>query len=552
MNQASLESIMDWEKFCVLRPIRDVIVQDMGREDMALVKPSNLTLSREHWASSQEAGENTRLAVMRVKLHLLLRGETHEHSFNLRERLSGEELERTLADLKMHYEQDHHKTQDHEKGEDPSTSPQSQLQCTPLEPAHAADTEAPGQEGTTLRTGRMSRANNSGNLTVVSEEEMEMDESISIKRRNAKHLGGAFVLDLVERSEDHRKAQRVMQGLAPRGSGNGEPGNGNPLRTTSLLLTLSAGKISFEKLDTDRDGQISFVEYKNGFDILDKDKDGFISRREFGCACGAPFSLLDKDGDGKLSRAEYEAGFNLFDIDGDGYISKEFVAAVAPSFSLLDIDGESLDTDGDGRISQSEYNKGFDLLDLNHDGFVSETEFNCLHGPFQLLDKDGDGMISRKEWENGFTVFDTDGDGFITKNEFQIVLVSAAAETRIKSMGLGGPCLSASVDGRPGTEISSVTSSSFKENPRDKLFPHKVSTFHRYSEEEHKAALTITRCTFICMRIYAEMHINVQIKRGRAQVKQDGAPHPPGEYACPWYACKCTRMCLGICVQILL
>ena len=44
MNQASLESIMDWEKFCVLRPIREEIVEDMGSHDTALVQPSNFTL----------------------------------------------------------------------------------------------------------------------------------------------------------------------------------------------------------------------------------------------------------------------------------------------------------------------------------------------------------------------------------------------------------------------------------------------------------------------------------------------------------------------------
>jgi Ca2+-binding EF-hand superfamily protein len=279
---------------------------------------------------------------------------------------------------------------------------------------------------------------------------------------------------------------RVMERLTCRGSG--EPDNVNP-----LPLTLSAGKFSFEKLDTNRDGQISFLQYKNGFDVLDKDKDGFISRREFGCACGAPFPQLDKDGDGKLSRAEYEAAFNMFDIDGDGYISKEMSAAVAPSFSLFDFDGQRFDTDGDGRISQSKHNNGFDLLDLNHDGFVSEMEFDCLYGPFRLLDKDGDGMISRQEWDNGFTVFDLDGDGFITKNEFQIVLRSAAAER-------SGPCVSASADGRPGTQSSST----FKENPRDKLF---VSSFHRYSEEEHKAALTITRCVYMYVCMYMHVHI---------------------------------------------
>ena len=50
MNQALLESIMDWEKFCMLRPIREEIVENLCRHDMALgldpvrVQPSNFTL----------------------------------------------------------------------------------------------------------------------------------------------------------------------------------------------------------------------------------------------------------------------------------------------------------------------------------------------------------------------------------------------------------------------------------------------------------------------------------------------------------------------------
>ena len=179
-----------------------------------------------------------------------------------------------------------------------------------------------------------------------------------------------------------------------------------------------SGPFSFDVLDSDKDGKITFAEYVAGFALIDTDKDGFISRAEFGTECAAPFALLDKDGDGKLTKAEYEAGFKLFDIDGDGFISKEeFNGSVAPHFSF-----ESLDTDGDGRISQAEYNKGFDLLDFNKDGFVSEMEFNCVCTvPFKLLDQDGDGMISRQEWENGFKVFDIDGDGSITKSEFHIV-----------------------------------------------------------------------------------------------------------------------------------
>jgi len=100
MNQASLDNIMVWEKFCALRPVKEDNV--LAGQDTSL-PPSNLTLARHHWGSALEAGDTTRLGVMRVQLHVLLRGETHERQFSLSEHLSQDELQSTFEDLRSHY-----------------------------------------------------------------------------------------------------------------------------------------------------------------------------------------------------------------------------------------------------------------------------------------------------------------------------------------------------------------------------------------------------------------------------------------------------------------
>jgi hypothetical protein len=77
-------------------------------------------------------------------------------------------------------------------------------------------------------------------------------------------------------------------------------------------------RISFDLLDEDGDGKISFEEWKAGFDILDTNKDGFVCRIEFGCV-----AFSEKDHMSRVTREEYEAGFKLVDTNSDGKISKE-------------------------------------------------------------------------------------------------------------------------------------------------------------------------------------------------------------------------------------
>jgi Ca2+-binding EF-hand superfamily protein len=156
---------------------------------------------------------------------------------------------------------------------------------------------------------------------------------------------------------------------------------------------------SFEMLDTDRNGKLSFAEYKAGFQILDTDKDGFISRKEFDC-------------DGRVTHAEYNKGFDLLDVNKDGFISQmEFNCVCSLPFKLLD-------KDGDGMISREEWNNGFQVFDLDGDCSITKSEFHIVSGNgfvFELLDTDGDGQITQKEYTAGFDILDSDHDGFLSR-----------------------------------------------------------------------------------------------------------------------------------------
>lgn len=130
---------------------------------------------------------------------------------------------------------------------------------------------------------------------------------------------------------------------------------------------------AFERIDTDRDNNLSAKEYQAAtasvargvdFEQVDLNKDGVISQRE---ANAMPFSLreafdrVDADGDDNISQVEYQAATtNLFqglnfeelDVDSDGVLSSD-EAAKAP---VLNDDFDRLDADGDGWMSRDEFN----------------------------------------------------------------------------------------------------------------------------------------------------------------------------------------------------
>jgi hypothetical protein len=98
--------------------------------------------------------------------------------------------------------------------------------------------------------------------------------------------------------------------------------DGHKIVSSYRKVAVSEGplRISFDLLDEDGDGKISFEEWKAAFDILDTNKDGFVCRKEFNGGCVA---FSEKDHVSKVTRKEYEAGFRLVDTNGDGKISKE-------------------------------------------------------------------------------------------------------------------------------------------------------------------------------------------------------------------------------------
>jgi Ca2+-binding EF-hand superfamily protein len=128
----------------------------------------------------------------------------------------------------------------------------------------------------------------------------------------------------------------------------------------------------FERLDTDRDNNLSPTEYQaatayvaRGMDFtqVDVNRDGVISQREVNAM---PFSLretfdrVDADGDDNISPVEYQAATtNLFqglnfqelDMDGDGVLSEDEAAKVPTLRDAFD----RLDADGDGWISRDEF-----------------------------------------------------------------------------------------------------------------------------------------------------------------------------------------------------
>lgn len=100
-----------------------------------------------------------------------------------------------------------------------------------------------------------------------------------------------------------------------------------PLATAILLISgLAFGEGSFERNDTNGDGQLSRDEYyglisdagiysdydTNGDDILDVNEVESITKE-------VDFSTWDTDGDGYVSDTEfYDVTFDYYDRDGDG------------------------------------------------------------------------------------------------------------------------------------------------------------------------------------------------------------------------------------------
>ncbi|KAK7406560.1 hypothetical protein VNO78_08187 [Psophocarpus tetragonolobus] len=130
----------------------------------------------------------------------------------------------------------------------------------------------------------------------------------------------------------------------------------------------------FQKFDTNKDGKVSFAEYKAAAMALDRG----------------------------IGEAEAAREFTAMDSDGDGFINfKEFVEMF----------------NGEGSIKETEIRNAFQVFDLNGDGKISAEELS------QVLKRLGEScsLGACKKMVKGV---DGNGDGFIDLNEFTRMMMS--------------------------------------------------------------------------------------------------------------------------------
>lgn len=175
------------------------------------------------------------------------------------------------------------------------------------------------------------------------------------------------------------------------------------LRSTlflSLLLVVSMGfaqetaitdnpqTTNFSEYDTNTDAGIDRNEfndrYGQDYNQWDMNRDGNVDQREFN---DYTFDRLDTDRDRNLSQAEWERGYDeiygdylgdrdyeRYDLDTNQNISyDEFDRSMRDTYYYSDYD-----TTRDRRIDSDELNEGvFNNMDRNWDGTIDETEYNA-------------------------------------------------------------------------------------------------------------------------------------------------------------------------------
>lgn len=128
---------------------------------------------------------------------------------------------------------------------------------------------------------------------------------------------------------------------------------------------------AFEKFDSNKDGKISFEEYKaamrgmsgskevsegeaaKSFKLVDTDDDGFVDLKEF-------VELYTMSG-GEVRVGDIESAFKLYDSNGDGKISAEEVMEIMnvlgerTNLKACRLMVKGVDTDGDGFIDIHEF-----------------------------------------------------------------------------------------------------------------------------------------------------------------------------------------------------
>lgn len=87
------------------------------------------------------------------------------------------------------------------------------------------------------------------------------------------------------------------------------------------------------------------------------------------------FQRLDSNKDGEISKSEWDDEFKRVDKNNNDVITRDEWKDAGRS----DVDFDMIDSDGDGQISKSEWDHEFNRVDLDHDGTITEDEFNAAY-----------------------------------------------------------------------------------------------------------------------------------------------------------------------------
>ena len=185
----------------------------------------------------------------------------------------------------------------------------------------------------------------------------------------------------------------------------------------NVLSSVNSVKDAFRKFDADRDGEITFQEFKNGASSIGKFSNGELS---------SIFAVGDVDHDGKISFSEF-ARMIIPSVDEKISQLKKSLGTASDVTSAF----KKFDANNDGKISSQELKNGLRALGLK----LTDSE---IDGIYAVGDLDGDGEISLHEFEHllgtavsfghvedvkaAFYRFDQNNDGHIDKSELKLML----------------------------------------------------------------------------------------------------------------------------------
>jgi Ca2+-binding EF-hand superfamily protein len=185
-----------------------------------------------------------------------------------------------------------------------------------------------------------------------------------------------------------------------------------PKQPISKAEMLARADARFDRLDTNKDGQLSAEERKAGAEAaraaMAERKGGELqdfvpgARRGGGGMGERMLARVDTNGDGLISKAEYramaEARFARMDADKDGIVEAG-EGRKAMGKGKWKRGGERRGPGGPG-MGAGGHGKAMAKLDTNGDGAISKAEFDARSAQrFAKLDTNGDGKIDAAEMQ---------------------------------------------------------------------------------------------------------------------------------------------------------